>query len=319
MNGFPGSHADVFLGSAHALVFGVFLLAAAGKLAACRPGMRVMCTKGGLDAAFALLACLVTLPGIAQAGAVAAVAVGAGGWLREKIRRNTTCNCFGVLTPVLHPWRNGMRAALFGAGLLALLLAPQMQPAAPGLWLGAALGLSGLLVLTGWIFARSVLSRQAPKRIVAKAPARLEEGKISPLSVVGTDRDGRTLALHDLLEPGQPLPILLTSPNCKSCQSLKAQLEPLLPGMAFKLHIVIEGAPASTALPAAIFDPAGQWRKTLGVNGLPALAIVNGSATNLAVPVLLSPDAMFLELLRLQTGAASASTGQAKEEAMETV
>jgi hypothetical protein len=317
MNASPGSPADLFLGSAHAVVFGVFLLAAAGKLAACRPGMRVMCMKGGLDAALALLACLVILPVAGQAGALAAVAVGAGGWLREKIRRNTICNCFGVLTPVLHPWRNGMRAALFGAGLLALFLAPHRQSAAPGLWLGAALGLSGLLALMGWVFARSALSRQAPGMVLAKAPVTLEKGTITPHTVVGTDRDGRTLALGDLLAPGQPLPILLTSPTCKPCQSLKARIEPLLADMAFKLHIVIEGAPALPAPPAAIFDPDGQWRRTLGVNSLPAMVIVNGSATNLASPVILSPDAMFLELLRLQIGTGRVPAGQTTEESME--
>jgi hypothetical protein len=87
--------------------------------------------------------------------------------------------------------------------------------------------------------------------------------------------------------------------------------------MAFKLHIVIEGAPALPAPPAAIFDPDGQWRRTLGVNSLPAMVIVNGSATNLASPVILSPDAMFLELLRLQIGTGRVPAGQTTEESME--
>lgn len=304
---------NALLGAAHAFILGVFLIAAAGKLAACKPGMRVMCMKGSLDAALVLLACLVALPGAGVASALAAVLVGAGGWLRERIRRNTVCNCFGVLTPLLHPWRNGMRAILVGTGSLALLLSPHLQPAAPALWIGAALGLSVLLASMGWVFARSVLARQPAKPFVLKQVATLEDGAISPDSVVGIGADGRTLRLRDLLVPGQPLPILMTSPSCAPCQALKSRLEPLLPGLAVQLHIVSEGAPSSPATATAISDPDGQWRKTLGVKSMPSLVIVNGSATNLDCPVIFSPETMFFELLRLQAegGAAPLASGAA--------
>ena len=303
----------VFLGMAHAFILGVFLIAAAGKLAACKPGMRAMCVKGSLDATLVLLACLVALPGAGLASALAAVLIGAGGWLREKIRRNTVCNCFGVLTPLLHPWRNGMRAILFGAGSLALLLAPHLQASAPALWIGVALGLSGLLATMGWVFARSVLSRQPARTFVPKPVVSLEDGALSPDSVVGVDAEGRTRCLRDLLAPGRPLPILLTSPGCPPCQALKSQLEPLLSELAFQLHIVSEGAPSSPSPATVIFDPDGQWRKTLGVKSLPSLVIVNDSATNLACPVILSPETMFFELLRLQieAGATPSAAGAA--------
>lgn len=300
-------------GCAHALVFGVFLVAAAGKLAACRPGMRVMCGKGALDAVLALLAGLAFLPGTGaagMAGAAVAVAVGAGGWLREKIRRNTVCNCFGVLTAVLHPWRNGARAALFGGGLLALALAPYRTLAGAASWGGAVLALAGLLALMALAFSRPFARGSAT---APKAVATLAEGTISPATPVGRDADGTPLALRDLAVPGRPLALLMVSPGCKPCHLLKKQIEPLLSGLPFGLLFVIEDDAAAQASPAGIFDADKQWRKTLGVKSVPSLVIVNEDATNIAAPVATTPDAIFLQLLRLAAQSAAIHPAQARQ------
>jgi hypothetical protein len=290
---------QLLLGFAHAIVAGVFLVAAAGKLAVCKPDLRAMCVKGCIDAALALLACLFVLPGAGTAGAIAAVTIGAGGWLREKIKRNTVCNCFGVLTSVLHPWRNGARAALFAGGLIALFLAPHLRPGAPALWMGAVLGLSGLLVLTALVFARHPLFRLPVRAPNTNAVMSLEEGTIAPATVVGTDENGRALALRDLAVPGKPIVLLLASSTCKPCQWLKQQIAPLLPGLPYKLYSVIEGERGTQHLSADIFDPDAQWRKALGVKSVPALVVVNESMTNLADKVASGSDAILLQLLQL--------------------
>jgi hypothetical protein len=289
------------LGAAHALIFGIFLVAAAGKLAACKPGMGVMCRKGGIDAALALLAALFMLPGAGPAAALAAMAIGGGGWLRERIRRNTVCNCFGVLTAALHPWRNILRAILFGSGALAIVLAPQPALDAPAMWAGAASALSILLGATALGFARQSLPRKPPFDASEIVPvSRLAPGTISPATVVGTGQNGEALALRDLARPGFPLALLLTSPDCKACHAVKAAVDPLMLAMPFPMFSVTaaepSGAPPSST---SVFDPQGQWRKTLGVRMLPSLVIVDGDADNLARPVVSGTEAILGELLEL--------------------
>lgn len=318
MNGTAELFFQLLLGFAHAIVAGVFLVAAAGKLAVCKSDMRPMCVKGGIDAALAVLACLFVLPGAAGlAGALAAIAVGAGGWLREKIRRNTVCNCFGVLTSVLHPWRNAVRAALFAGGLVALSLAPHMRPEAPGVWVGAALGLSCLLVMTALVFARHPLFRLPMKAPGTKAIASLEEGRISPATVVGSDRNGRALALRDLAMPGKPIVLLLASSTCKPCQWLKGQIAPLLPDLPYRLYSVIEGDRGPQQAATDIVDVDAQWRKTLGIKNVPALVVLNESATNLAVPVASGADAILLQLLQLALDARGAEREEDEEGVVE--
>lgn len=291
----------LLLGAAHAAIFGVFLIAAAGKLAACMPGARVMCTKGSVDAALALLACLVMVPRLGLASGIAAVAVGAGGWLRERITRNTICNCFGVLTAVLHPWRNRARALLAGAGAVVILLAPEFDAAGAGLWAGAALGLSALLATTALAFARSSLKRQGISVATIKQIVTLPPGTISPDTVVGTDKSGRELALRDLMTPGSPLALLLTAPACKSCHLLRNELAPMLPGLPFPTVIVNETGARAAFQPSGLFDPDGTLRKTLGVESLPALALIDAAGTNLACPVALGADAVKVTLLHRLT------------------
>jgi hypothetical protein len=287
-------------GAAHALIFGIFLVAAAGKLAACGPGTRVMCRKGGVDAALALGASLFMLPGVAPAVAVAAMAIGGGGWLRERIRRNTVCNCFGVLTATLHPLRNVSRAILFGSGVLAIVLAWQSAPDTSALWMGAASALAILLGGTALVFARQSLPRKPAIHVSEIVQVTtLAPGTISPATVVGTDKVGQALALRDLARPGVPLAMLLTSPDCKACHAVKAAVDPLMASLPFPMFSVISAAP-SAALPAAsVFDPEGQWRKTLGVRMLPSLVIVDGDAGNLACPVASGTEAILAQLLAL--------------------
>ncbi len=290
---------SLLLGAAHAAVFGVFLVAAAGKLAGCRPGLRPMCVKGSVDAALALLACLVFLPIVPQIGAAAAIVIGAGGWLRERISRNTVCNCFGVLTNVFHPWRNGARIILVGGGAVALALSPRLDPAAPGLWSGAALGLSVLLAGAALVLARSPLLRKPVVAAAATPVMTIAAGTISPATVVGSDDSGRAVRLQELLTPGAPLPLLVTAAGCQSCDSLKAELAPLLPQLPFRMFGVLEDEHATPASPHSLRDPQRQFRKTLGVKTVPCLILIDEQAGNLARPVAMGTEAIKGELLRM--------------------
>ena len=284
------------LGWAHATIFGIFLIAAAGKMAVCRPGMGVMCVKGSLDALLALSACLLVIPGIAQVTAVLAIAVAAGGWGRERMTRNSVCNCFGVLTSVLHPWRNASRAVLLTSGLLVLALQSLHPPIDVLLWIGFATGLATLLAFSSLAFARSPLVRPA-SAVASQAMPQVVAGTIAPSVIVGSDINGRKIALGELGTSGAQRALLITSPGCTAYQKLKAQIEPLLPHFPLPVFHVVEAETINGAL--ELSDPHGQWRKSLGVRVLPSLAIINAGCTGLDYPVAMGEAEILALLLRL--------------------
>lgn len=284
------------LGLAHAAVVGVLLVAAAGKLAVCRPGARAMCLKGSLDAALALLACAVFVPGASLIGAALAMAVAAGGWLRERITRNSVCNCFGVLTSVLHPWRNVSRVTLFVGGGLVLALAPFTHWDHSS-WIGAAAGMAALLASSSLVFARAPALRPAP-RIALSPVDTLAPGTISPGTPLGIDAHGRSLAPDDLGKPGAPFALLLTSPACNTCRQIKAQLAPLLPRLPLPVFLVTE-AERTDGERTDLFDPEAQLRTRLGVKTVPSLVVINAERTNLACSVAMGDANILALLLRL--------------------
>jgi hypothetical protein len=288
------SLAPFALGAAHAAIFGVFLVAALGHFAGCRPGMRKKCMKSAANAALAVLACLVIVPG-PQAAGLAALTVSATGWLKERITRNAICNCYGVLTVVLHPWRNGIRAVSFASGAGLLVMAN--NPADASFLAGATVALALLLTGSALAIVRSPLGRTVMQSSIKRVNS-LAPGTISRDSFVGTDARGNPVTIDDALRPGLPLAFLLTSPSCGACQQVKVQIEPLLPHIPFPCFLLVEAAPGG-ASPAGLFDPQGGLRKTLGVQSLPSLVVIDGDGANLAFPIAMGGEAIFARFLQM--------------------
>lgn len=286
------------LGAAQGAIFGIFIIAAAGKLAACRPCVGAMCVKGGIDLSLALLICLVMTPPAAIAGALAAILIGAGGWLRERISKNTVCNCFGIITHVFHPWRNGARAILFVGGVLVLALAPWQAADTVAFWAGAAAGLSVILAGAALALARSpLLQRPAVPHVTPITT--LPPGAISPATVIGSDAAGRPVTLQELAAAGEVVPLLLTAPGCRTCESLKAELAPLLPLAPLRLIAVVEGGLDTLSWPSGLADPQRRLRHLAGIRTIPALLQIDVSTANLTRPIAIGPDAIKGELLHL--------------------
>jgi hypothetical protein len=285
---------QLILGVAHAMVFGIFITAATGKLSVCRANAQAMCIKGALDCGLALLAASIFSQQATKIAAFFAIIVAVVGGLREWKTHNSVCNCFGALTLVLHPWRNHSRALLSLGGILIIALQPRHAASNTHLLVGIAIGLAILLVASALVFARASIMR--PNRNMSIDSIKvLAPNTISSETFVGYDSAGRSMTLGNIMMPGESLAILMTSPGCKACQELKARISPFLSSLPLPLITVIESDATDDEL-VSFFDKQGKWRRTLGVKSLPSMVILNENVTNIKYPIAMG-EADILALL----------------------
>lgn len=298
--------AAVAAGAGQAVLAGVFSVSAMGKVVGCQRIRGAMCTKAAFDLALLLLAVLAFWTPAALAAGVGALAVGAGGWLRERARGNTICNCFGVLTPSLHRWRNHVRGALALGGALLFAaqwnagLAPRTAPA----YL-IALAAGGLAVLAAYAYAHA---SAVPKVKVARAAElRLQrgDGQLRMHDQIGLRPDSSAVQLRHLLQPGRPLALLFTMDGCEQCEVVKRDLAPVFGKLDYPLHVVRSGA--GDEAHSALRDPDSVLRQHFELEGVPSLVVIDPDTLALAGPVAFGNGAIYRDLLRLgAAGAASA-------------
>lgn len=284
-------------GVAHALVFGIFSVSGTGKLVGCQRGGRIMCIKAGADYAIALASAMFVLPPLTWLAGALAVLLGAGGWIREIVRNNKACNCFGVLTNLLDPLRNLSRALLVVGGA-AMLLAPLAgAPKLATQAAGAALGLCLLLVLVVYTLAQALMGRKAPNGFVTPSGPIMPTVQLEAHTFLGTRADGQPTVLGDVTEPGRPLALLLSAANCAQCDVIKADFGPLLGEFPFPFRVIDGNKVDAVAvtLPGArvtLYDPGHTLRRTLALIGVPALVLVDPITLKVARPVVSGADAI---------------------------
>lgn len=300
-------------GAAHAALFGIFSLAAAGKTVGCQHGSGAMCAKGALDAGIAVGACLMWWDTAAYLVAVLAAGVAVVGWTREAVRKSKVCNCFGVLTSALEPWRNHARLGM-AASAAVLLLAGLRDPAesdhAVVAMLAGSIGaLSTLLIGGSYAFARATFVR--PGRARAEAGLRPPAMEFLPGTYVGHRGDGSTMALADLLLPGQPLVLLFGSSTCPHCQRIKEDFDPLISRFPFPVALILEDDAGEQAAGHVLFDSSGTLRHALDIRTLPAMLVLDPRTMKAAQAVASGSEAIRRDIVRLLlAGNAPSSKGE---------
>lgn len=283
MNSLP----DMAAGAAHAILFGVFIVSAMGKLAGCRNGSRIMCGKAVLDLTLALGAALAWSTPVAVVASVLAAAIGSLGWLRERLRNNPACNCFGVLSMQLSAWRNVARGAMLVCPLVILSLLAWRAGAAPGTGsatlAGAAAGLALVLAAVTFALAAHASARKAPPSgTFAKPPTDLA---FAPGDHVGADRAGRALAMADLGRAGQPLAIIIISKGCTPCEELKDELSASAERFPFPLYLVSDEQAGAGDGSHFLFDSARTLRARAGIVGSPSMLLIDPASLRITGPV----------------------------------
>lgn len=305
------SAAAIALGAGQGVLLSLFAIAGTGKLAACRPGAAVMCRKGAFDLLMALMA-LAAWPAAAVMLAAFALSIAIGGWARERLRRNTACNCFGVLTVSLHRWRNHSRALMAVAALAmlaALAAGGTGAPAWPAIFGATAL----VLCVFSFLMAHGVRAARPRPAAAAAAPP---PAPLDPMLVLGVDGTGQARSLRDLGRGDGPVVLLMMAEGCTACGALKRALLPLLERFPFPVHPVMEDAPAASALPAVLFDRGAVLRKGLGVRSMPALALLSPVSGALLAPCALGSEAIQAQLLTMLLAAPRPRAALQPEEAV---
>lgn len=311
-----GQVLDLAHGAAHALLFALFAIAGIGKLSGCGRAGIIMCRKGAIDLVLAAGFCVSTPASLAAGFAGVAVLIGTGGWLREKIRSNTICNCFGLLTLTLHPLRNYARAAMVAGGAFLMATALRGDLASEGnllaRWQGAVLALALLLGAISYAFARRVLVMQGRSAADLAASERSAALVLSQADFLGRRVDGAAVQLGDFVRHERPIALLLSSRNCLACRALKNELAPLVGNLPFPFQFVVENeAQAGDGAGPFLFDPHGSFRRRVGLELLPALVLVDPVSWTVAYPVATGADDIRRDLLRLLLTSAEAAPGQA--------
>jgi hypothetical protein len=289
-------------GIARAFLFGIFTVSATGKLAGCQAGSSAMCRKAALDAGIAATALLPWLTGACVAG-LAGAGIAVIGLFRELVRKNTVCNCFGVLTTTFDAWRNRSRIAMFASGVIMLVCAE--RPAATeeisgALLAGLAGGLALVLVIAVYAMAAKVPVPGRGRLITAADnpdPATLQ---LDQASAVGIDATGMVVSLGELARAGQPLALLFSSPGCGQCELLKSDFEPLLEEFPFPLYIVVEaGLPDGGLTSHALYDATGAFRRALPLTGVPSMIVIDTQDWKLRSDASRGADMIRRDLLRM--------------------
>lgn len=286
-------------GAGQGLLFSVFAIAAAGKLSACRPGMAAMCRKGALDGMLALAALVAWQP-CTMVLALLALAIAAGGYGRERLRGNTACNCFGVLTASLHPWRNQSRALMALAATSILIVNAAGWTQVQALAWDALFGSTAvLLCLFSFLMGRGARAARATVAPVLASP-QLAVPALDIDMPIGTDATGQLRSVRAIARGDRPVALLMMAHGCKACGALKLALMPLLERFDFPVVVVMEDEPGTIAgAPALLFDRGGALRNALGVKSMPALVVVGAHTGEAIGPCAIGGEAIQSTLLSL--------------------
>ena len=196
-----------------------------------------------VDAAFAAAALLFAFA-LAQVVAIARGGAGA------------PCGCFGGRSRL--GWGSVARAALLGAGFLALPLLPDTKPSTEA-WLGIGLGVA-LVGVAALAVALLALARELGELRLAVAPQ-------AALSIdhEGPELGGR-VGLIDRFEGRAPLSVAaFTSPNCSLCAALEPSLRLLANDPGVELRLFDEQADADAW--AALAVPGSPYAVVLAPDG----------------------------------------------------
>lgn len=296
---------NIAQGMAHALLFGILVVAGTGKFVGCLAGGRIMCAKASLDLALALATCLVFWPPVAYSAAALAIGIAAVGWLGEIVRKSKVCNCFGVLTTALEPWRNIARAGMIGSGTSILLLGPrEFERDVTGKALGVVLGLVLVLVIAAFAFARATQRKKTVIVLPPAAASALPTIELSGSTMLGAHANGKAALLADVGETGKPLVLLFSSRSCSQCKIIKDELEPLLGKFPFPVYSIIEGtASQSDGQPQTLFAPKGTLRRELAILGVPAMVVIDPDTMKVTQRSCEGPEMMLRDMLRILLGA----------------
>jgi peroxiredoxin len=161
--------------------------------------------------------------------------------------RSPDCHCFGVLHSAPAGWRTVVRNGVFAGLAIAVVVAGGHGPSAFG-WVGGlapaeilaltmgvvliALAVGGGLAFVSLLRAHGRVLLRLDTVEGALREAGIRVGESNPPPGLGIDpgtpappfiaetATGARVSLDDLLEPGLPLLLLFTSPNCGPCQAL---------------------------------------------------------------------------------------------------
>jgi len=283
---------DWMQGLAQALLAGVFSVSAMGKVVGCQRSGGAMCKKAGLDLGLAALAVLASWTPAALLLGVGALAIGAGGWLRERVRGDTICNCFGVLTPALHRWRNHVRAVLAASALMLLAgrLAAGVPAALSPAYL-AGLAMAGMAVMLGYSYVHAAAVPRI-KKIEAR-PLQRGQAVLAAGQPLLQRQDGSAVMLEEMLPAEGPLALLFTAEDCGQCSVVKDELAMLQQGLPFPLHVVVSGAASGS-----LNDVDGSLRRHYALAGVPSMVLIDPATRALAAPVAFGSAEIYRELLR---------------------
>jgi hypothetical protein len=283
---------DLIQGLSQALLAGVFSVSAMGKVVGCQRSGGAMCKKGGLDLGLAALAVLASWTPAALLLGAGALAIGAGGWLRERVRGDTICNCFGVLTPALHRWRNHVRAVL--AASAAMLLAARLAAGAPAVLSPAylaGLAMAGMAVMLGYSYVHAAAVPRIKK--IQASPLQRGQAALAAGQPLLRRQDGSAVTLEQMQPAQGPLALLFTSDGCAQCSVIKEELAPLREALPFPLHVVVSGAATGE-----LNDVDGSLRRHYGLEGVPSMVLIDPVTRALAAPVAFGSAEIYRELLR---------------------
>jgi hypothetical protein len=276
-------------GAARAVVFAVFALAGVGKLLGCTGGARSLCRKAGVDLAAASLVCL-PWPAPSLLAGLLALAVGAGGWLAERIRHNPTCRCFGLLNRALHGQRNLLRLALAIGG--TVLAATASSSGAAAGWAGAAVTLALALVAAVYALGAAMREPARPGRKVAFT--RHSDAAFAAQEQAGQWADGRSASFAELRRGDAPLALLFSMRGCPECDALKTELQPFSARLPFALHVLEKGETG-----AGLTDRDGVLARRLGIVGFPTLVVLDPRTLRVEGPFAIGAAEIRQQVMRL--------------------
>jgi thiol-disulfide isomerase/thioredoxin len=300
------------LGVSFAVSFGILIIGMAGKFVGCGRGSQAMCMKGSLDLALALGLCSVPLPWISKCASLIVAVIALGGYLRESNRKDSKCNCFGVLSRPLESFKNPLRCVLFASSVVIIAAQPETFQYSYSFLSGVTAGLVCVLLIVAYGF--SLLAAKQIRPMKRAPPSSPVQGKTLPgTTPVGTRTDGRTALLKDLASLGKPLAVIFTAQGCPACKPVKEDLRPVLAKFSFPAYLVIEGsAPDNHRDEHVIYDAGAVLKTALQLRALPAMVIFDGISMTIAQPAAEGYSAIQRDLLRLQLAGEAVSSEEAE-------
>lgn len=294
---------DFLFGFAHSFVFAVFTVSGIGKMVGCHRGSRIMCQKAFFDIAFAIGSCFMWWIVVNYFFGISMILIGTLAGLREVLNKNRICNCFGVLTGLFEPVQNYTRAGLVLSGLCILfagktLFFEQNQLGNDVLFGGIA-GFVFVLMVAAYLFAKSVPVTMNNRQLETASLA-IPEILISSTTVLGTDINGRTIALGDLVQPGEPLVLLLSSLSCGQCILIKNELESFLEEFSSPTYTIFENNPVDgLGNRRILFDQTSRFRKSLSIVGVPSLVVIDPVTMRVTQPIACGVEAIKRNVIQL--------------------